>query len=235
MSKIIFVTGPSGMAKTKVKEKFENLAKPLGIQFQRVIATVSRDMRPNENQGDPWFFKSAAEIKTNHNKNPERYLQVEVRKGELQGLDTETQLKNKLKITDVLWCELHIKWLKEIEKWIKDNAPSTEIIKIFIAPLTEAEVLVRMAKENATWENVIEEEMLRRLIARKIANLDNATLDKLQERAKNAVYQYALRSQFDCIIVNHQGEESAQWGGVSEFPIGEAAQVMEQFFRIYIS
>ena len=56
MSKIIFVTGPSGMAKTKVKEKFENLAKPLGIQFQRVIATVSRDMRPNENQGRSMVF-----------------------------------------------------------------------------------------------------------------------------------------------------------------------------------
>ena len=235
MSKIIYVTGPSGMAKTKVKEKLEKLAKPLGIQFQRVMATVSRDIRPNENQGDPWFFKSAVEIKTNHSKNPERYLQVEVRKGELQGLDTETQLKNKLKTTDVLWCELHIKWLEEIEKWVECNEPSTKIIKIFIAPLTEAEVLARMAKENATWEKIIEEEMLRRLIARKVANLDNATLEKLQERAQNAVYQYALRSQFDCIIVNHQGEESLQWGGVSEFPTGEAARVLEQFLRIYIS
>jgi len=235
VSKLIYVTGPSGMAKTRIKEKMEGLARPMGIKFDRIIATMSRTMRPNESQGNPWYFKSAEEIKTNHNKNPESYLQVEVRNGEVQGLDTQTELRDKLETTKVLWCELHIKWLEEIERWVNCNSPNTKMIKVFIAPLTESEIFSRMAERRITWEKVIEEEMLRRLLARRAANLDNATLEKLQERAQNAIYQYALRKQFDCVIVNHQGEESLEWGSESEFPTGEAARVLEQFLRIYIS
>jgi guanylate kinase len=221
------------MAKTKVKEKFEKLAAPLGIRFERAIVTMSRDMRPIESQGDPWYFKTALEIEANHKRDPERYLMVEARKGELQGLDAETELKNKLNAVGVLWCELHVKWLEEIEKWLKVHVPGITIIKVFVAPLTEAEVLARMAQERTTWEKVIEAEVLRRLIARRAVNLDNASFQKLQERAQNAVQQYALRSQFDCVIVNHQGEESAEWGAAAEFPTGEAARVLEQFLRIY--
>ena len=233
MKKIVYVSGPSGMAKTKVKEKFERLAPVLGIRFERVIVTMSREMRPGESQGDPWYFKSITEIESNHRNNPERYLKVEARIGEWQGLDTETELKNKLETTDILWCELHTKWLEEIEKWLRSHTPGTPIIKVFVAPLTEAEVLARIAEEKTNWEKVIEEEVLRRLICRRVANLDNSSFQKLQERAHDAIRVYALRSQFDCVIVNHQGEESAEWGSGSEFPTGEAARVLEQFLRIY--
>lgn len=221
------------MAKTKVKEKFEKLVAPLGIRFERAIVTMSRDMRPHENQGDPWYFKSSKEIEAKHEQDPQRYLVVEARKEELQGLDAETELKNKLETVGVLWCELHIKWLEEIEKWLKVHVPGTTIIKVFVAPLTEAEVLARMAEGKTTWEKIIEEEVLRRLIARRAANLDNASFQKLQERAQTAVQQYALRNQFDCVIVNHQGEQSPEWGAAAEFPTGEAARVLEQFLRIY--
>jgi guanylate kinase len=233
MGKIIYISGPSGMAKTIVKQKMERLANPLGIRFERAIVTMSRSMRPQESQGDPWYFKSLPEIEANHKSNPERYLKVEARSEEWQGLDAETELKDKLETAGVLWCELHIKWLEEIEKWLKRHVPDTKIIKVFIAPLSETEVLARMADEGTTWEKVIEAEILHRLIARRAANLDNASLKKLQERAQDAVQQYALSRQFDCVIVNHQGEESAEWGAVSEFPTGEAARVLEQFLRVY--
>jgi protein-L-isoaspartate O-methyltransferase len=91
----------------------------------------------------------------------------------------------------------------------------------------------RMAAERITWEEVIEAEVLSRLVARRAANLDNATLEKLQERAQDAGRQYGLRKQYDCIIVNHQGEESPEWGAPTEFPTGEAARVLQQFLRIY--
>ena len=52
MIELIFETGPSGMAETRIKEKMEGFARPMGIKFDRVIATMSRTMRPNENQGN---------------------------------------------------------------------------------------------------------------------------------------------------------------------------------------
>ncbi len=221
------------MAKTKVKEKFERLAATLGFRFERVIVTTSREIRPNESQGNPWYFKSAAEINANHEKDPGHYLTVEVRKGEFQGLDAGTEFKQKLETGGVLWCELQIRWFENIEKWLKKHVPGITIVKVFVAPLTESEVLARAAEKHTTWEKIIEEEVLRRLLARRAANLDNASFQKLHERAEDAVRQYALRHRYDCIIVNHQGEESLEWGTDSEFPTGEAARVLEQFLSIY--
>ena len=233
MSRIIYISGPSGMAKTKVKEKLEKLAAPLGIRFERVIVTTSRDMRPGESQGNPWYFKLASEIDADHRKNPDSYLKIEIRKGEPQGLDAETELKKKIETAGVLWCELHVTWFQEIEKWLKAHKPDTAITRVFFSPLTETEVLSRMAEEGTTWEKVIEAEVLRRLVARRAANLDNSSTEKLQKRAQDAVQEYAARGQYDCVIVNHQGEESPEWGAVTEFPTGEAAKVLQQFLRVY--
>ena len=65
MGKLVFVSGPAGMGKTKVKEKLEALSDALGINFERVIVDTSRNMRPCESQGDPWYFKKASEIERN--------------------------------------------------------------------------------------------------------------------------------------------------------------------------
>ena len=105
MKRVIFVSGPSGISKTRIKEKLENLAPALGILFERVIAFTSRKMRQNEREGDPWFFRTSGQIE----------------------------------------------------------------------------------KMNA----------------------------------------------YDCVIVNHQGEESVEWGAPREFPTGEAARVFEQVLRVY--
>lgn len=233
MKRVIYVSGPSGMSKTKVKEKLDRLAGPLGIRFERVIVATSRGMRQGESQGNPWYFKSAADIDADHKKNPDRYLKVEIRKGEPQGLDAETELKQKLDNAGVLWCELHVSWFQEIENWLKTHFPDTAITKVFFAPLTEAEVLERMAREGTTWERVIETEVLRRLVARRAANLDNTAIERLQKRAQDAAQEYAARGQYDCVIVNHQGEESAEWGSATEFPTGEAARVLQQFLQLY--
>jgi len=233
MSRLVYVSGPSGMAKTRVKEKLERLAGPLGIQFERTVVTTSREMRLSESQGNPWYFKSAVEIDAEHMKDPKRYLKAEIRRGEFQELDTETELKQKLEAVGVLWCELHVKWYEQIANWLNDHMPNTKITRAFVAPLTEAEVLARMAQEGIPWQKVIEDEVLRRLLARRAANLDNAPFEKLQERAHDAVEQYAMRGRYDCVIVNHQGEESPEWGLASEFPTGEAARVLEQFLRVY--
>ena len=221
------------MGKTKVKEKLEKLANPLGIQFERVIVDTSREMRPGESQGNPWYFKSADEIDDNHRKNPENYLRLEVRKGEPQGLDAEIEIREKLNKAHVLWCELNVFWFQDVEKWLHANMPDTSITKVFFSPLTEAEVHERIKESGLTWEKVIEMEMMGRLIRRRAANLDNMSFEKLQVRAKGAVQEYAARDQFDCIIVNHQGEESPQWGSDYEFPTGEAAIVLQQFLRLY--
>jgi hypothetical protein len=67
---------------------------------------------------------------------------------------------------------------------------------------------------------------------RRDAGLDNTSPEKLLERARKAPKVFAERNTYDCIVVNHQGEESSEWGHSTEFPIGEAARVFGQFIEI---
>jgi len=233
MSRVIYVSGPSGMAKTKIREKLDNLARPLGIQFERVIVATSREMRPGESEGNPCFFRSAFEINADTTRDPARYLRVEVRKGEPQGLDAHAELGDKLARAGVLWCELHVTWFREIENWLRTNMPETSVTKVFFAPFTDAEVLQHMSQDGRTWDEVIQTEMVRRLLARRAADFDNVSFEKLHEYAQGAVQEYAARGAYDCVIVNHQGEESPEWGSPTEFPTGEAARVLQQFLQLY--
>lgn len=235
MSHIIFISGPSGMGKTKIKDKLENLEKVLNINFERVIITTSRSMRPGESQGNPWYFKSADDIEKLYKSDPQNYLKVEIRRGEPQGLDTDTEIVKKLSKSNVLWCELHITWLDIIENWININIPKVKITKVFFAPLSKKELIERSKKENLSWDKIIEAEMTKRLIARRDAGLDNISDDKLKKRAFNAIEEYSSLDKYDCIIINHQGEESQEWGDKKEFPTGEASRVFTQFLNIYKS
>jgi len=233
MKKIIYLSGPSGIAKTKIKDKLENLAPVLGFHFERVIITTSRAIRPNECEGDPWYFSPKVEIEKRALSDPDNYLCIEVRKGEVQGLDLKNEIIEKLKQVDILWCEIHTKWRKRIESWIREYLPEVSFYKIFISPLSEIEILERIREGDKGWPEVIETEMLKRLMLRREAGLDNSSDEKLEQRARGSIEQYGERDEYDCIIVNPQGEESGEWGTEKEFPVGEAARVFNQILAIY--
>lgn len=238
MSKIVFVSGPSAMAKSKVKSKLEALASILNINFQRVIISTSRKMRDGESQGNPWWFKTRDEIKTAADESPKTYLVVEITGGDIQGIDTIAEITDKFKANGILWCELDINWRDMIIKWLNENMyddlnrGKLQLVKVFFAPLSNNELQTRCLDSGDTWENVIEKEMLSRMLSRRKAGFDNATDEKIQGRAKKAPKVFAQRNDYDCIIINHQGEESPEWGDTMEFPIGEAARVLNQFINI---
>jgi guanylate kinase len=238
MSKIVFVSGPSAMAKSSVKSKLEALAPILKINLQRVIISTSRKMRDGESQGDPWWFKSREEIKLAADESPETYLAVEITGGDIQGLDTNAEITNKLKANGILWCELDVNWRDMIIKWLNNNmhddlnSGKLQLIKVFFAPLSDSELQAKCSESGDTWENVIEKEMLSRMHSRRKAGFDNASEEKIQGRARKAPKVFAQRNDYDCIIINHQGEESPEWGDTLEFPTGEAARVLSQFINI---
>jgi len=52
MGKLVVITGPSGAGKDSVTFK----TKELGLEFGQVITTSTREMRPGESQGFPYYF-----------------------------------------------------------------------------------------------------------------------------------------------------------------------------------
>src|SRR5438046_3323576 len=97
------------------------------------------------------------------------------------------------------------------------NRGELTFVKIFCAPVSEHELRAKCSESGCSWEQVIEQEMARRLHARREAGLDNAETEKLQRRAREAPKEFADRHIYDCIIGNHQGEESPEWGELTEF------------------
>lgn len=238
MSKIVFVSGPSGMAKSSVKTKLESLGPVLGIDFQRVIIATSRGPRDNESRGNPWWFESAKLIQASAKADPLNYLTVQITGGDLQGLDMVAEVENKLKGGGVLWCELDVKWREQVIAWLTANKADEldsrrlRLIKVFFSPFSEYELHSQCKELGCSWEEVVQMEMDRRLRKRRAAGLDNATIEKLAKRVREAPGVLAERHTYDCIIVNHQGEESSEWGGPTEFPTGEAARDFSQFVEI---
>lgn len=54
VNKIFIICGPSGVGKDTVMKELEKL----GLPLKRTTTTTSRDMRPGEEQGNPYYFVS---------------------------------------------------------------------------------------------------------------------------------------------------------------------------------
>ncbi len=229
--KVIFFSGPSGMAKTIIIKKLQALSYVLDLSIERTVLTTARQMRAGEKQGDPWYFATLERMKENHRKNPQHYLLREIRPAEYQALDAEREIKSKAN-SDILWCELNSSWLQPVQEWMHKQMAAVELIKLFIAPLSSTLLEKRAAAEQCSWQQVLKNEMLKRLYARRQAGLDNMSDEKILQRAEHAVVEYRDIDRFDGVLINSQGEESPQWGNKNEFPCAEAAMVFNQIIGI---
>ncbi|MEK6235494.1 MAG: hypothetical protein N2C14_12370, partial [Planctomycetales bacterium] len=219
---------------SQLQRKMEELAPVLGMRFARVVVATDRPKRPGESEGRPWYFKEKLQIRQ-FAENREHYVANEIRPGNLQGLDMKAEVETKLEKRGVLWCELHASWREHITDWVDRNMDGVTFRHVLLAPLTQREIQERMGQEGLTGEKVVEREMFGRLVKRRTAGLDSASDEKLRVRAQDAVEDLNRRDDCDCVIVNHQGEESPQWGAAKEFPTGEAGRVLSQFVQIYRS
>lgn len=58
MGRLIVVTGPSGAGKDSVIER----AHEMGLEFDHVVTTSTRPMRPGEGEGNPYYFLTREEF-----------------------------------------------------------------------------------------------------------------------------------------------------------------------------
>ena len=130
-----------------------------------------------------------------------------------------------------VWFSRRLLWL--YENMSDDlNKGKLQLVKVFFSPLSEYELKTKCSDSGDSWEDLIEKEMLSRMHSRMKAGLGNTSVEKMQGRAKNTPNVFAQRNDYDCIIVNHRGEESPEWGDSLEFSTDEAARVVSQFIDI---
>lgn len=118
---LLVLTGPTGAGKdtlfAKLQERNPSMA--------RIITTTSRQMRPNESEGNPYYF-------INRNVFEEKIAEgaffewVEFR-GELYGTQRKTLEEAVAKGTDVIW-HIDAKGIKNIKEKVKTTIPRSVFV-----------------------------------------------------------------------------------------------------------
>ncbi|NLY23254.1 MAG: hypothetical protein GX048_08095 [Bacteroidales bacterium] len=221
MNKLLIISGPSGVGKSPLLKAFNKLYPNIAKNYKKLILYNSRSARPNEIDGDDYYFRTKDYLKSlRTNKN---YLVFDVR-DDIQALDIN-ELVNNLHTNNLIFegnpfvgSELiKTKLLRDVEK-----------LSIFISPLSLDEILFFKNNENIILSELITDLMRRKLLKRAQKQkgiLSIKDLENIETRAKSAYEELKLATHFDFIVPNHDGEDSDHWD-TFYYPIGDARKTL---------
>jgi guanylate kinase len=221
MNKLLIISGPSGVGKSPVLKAFNKLYPNIAKNYKKLILYNSRPARPNEMDGEDYYFRTKDYLKSlRTNKN---YLVFDVR-DDIQALDIN-ELVNNLHTNNLIFegnpfvgSELiKTKLLRDVER-----------LSIFISPLSLDEILFFKNNENIILSELITDLMRRKLLKRAQKQkgiLSIKDLENIETRAKSAYEELKLATHFDFIVPNHDGEGSDHWD-TFYYPIGDARKTL---------
>lgn len=222
MNKLLIISGPSGVGKSPLLKAFDKFYPNIAKNYKKLILYNSRSARPNEVDGDDYYFRTKDYLNSLRiNKN---YLVFDVR-DDIQALDIN-ELVNNLKTNNIVYegnpfvgCELiKSKLLRDVER-----------LSIFISPLSLEEILFFKNNENIILSELITDIMRRKLLKRtqnQKGILSIKDLENIENRAISAYEELKLAINFDFVLPNHDGEDSDHWD-TFYYPIGDARKTLK--------
>mgnify|MGYP006304938633 CR=1 FL=1 len=216
--RLIILTGPSCVGKTPLLSALKRYYASILGNIDEAVLYTSRAPRPGEQEGIDYIFRTRAFIENLHKQ--KKYLVKKIRNDTL-AFDLENA-KEKLKKKDLLYvgntffAELLLahKALKEVRKK-----------SLFISPVSKEEIgCLRSMHERVDLKEVITGIMRKKLLRRESKQkglLSLVDLNDIELRAHTAYDELKLAYVFDCIIVNHDGEDSDNWQSFG-YPLGDA-------------
>ncbi len=178
MGKLFVITGPSGAGKDSVIFK----AKELGLQFGQVITTSSREARPGESEGFPYYFISKEDFEKK--KDSDELIEWAEVYGNYYGC-TKEEVEKKLQEHDIVVVKVDPQGARTYKKMMPDATT------IFIMPPSYEYLEKRLVNRETDSAEVIKKRLS---VARKeLENLldwDYLVVNeegKLQEAAEETV------------------------------------------------
>lgn len=151
---LLVLTGPTGAGKDALFAKLQEK----NPTFGRVITTTSREMRPDEQEENPYYFISREKFEAMIAAGA-FFEWVEFR-GHLYGTQKETLEKELAKNADVLW-HIDAKGVKNIKERVKQLFPRSVFVFLAAPDVTsleqrvqkdEGKVIHRWNKDLVSWE-----------------------------------------------------------------------------------
>ena len=228
-SRLIILTGPSGVGKTPLDLSLNKFFPEIRQRMKKIILYNSRDPRPGEIDGRDYHFRSEKYL--NQLREDKAYLVLDVR-GDTQALNL-TELKQLLKNYNVFFEGNTYIALKLIDYFKSDR--SSELVSIFLSPLSKNEIqLIRKRVKSNSLEYLITILMYKKL-ERRLRNygkiLTSNRIENIKIRSREAYSELKEAWKFDWIIPNHDGEDSDHWN-ILPYPIGDAQKSLNTFIDI---
>ncbi|MDD3629980.1 MAG: hypothetical protein PHF55_02995 [Bacteroidales bacterium] len=221
MNKLLIISGPSGVGKSPLLKAFNKLYPNIAKNYKKLILYNSRSARPNEVDGDDYYFRTKDHLNSlRTNKN---YLVFDVR-DDIQALDINELLNNLHKNNLIFEGNPFVG-----SELIKSNLlRDVEKLSLFISPLSLDEILFFKNNENIILSELITDIMRRKLLKRAQKQkgiLSIKDLENIETRAKSAYEELKLSINFDFVVPNHDGEDSDHWD-TFYYPIGDARKTL---------
>ena len=223
MGKLIILSGPSGVGKGPLTDALIAYFGSIGLKLHKHVLYNDRSIRPGEQDGITYHFRSTNDLLALHEKNPEQYAKIEVRK-DLQLLDF-VKLQEEIDLFDIVLLEIYYKKIPDVLKLItdknnaiemanskkKDTKKAVDKIKakhIFVSPLCKDDFA-----STDIWENEQKRAAaIKAVMLTKLKNRGTETNKKQQERSDTAAEELdnAINTNAE-ILTNHFGEDNKHW------------------------
>lgn len=146
MGKLCIVTGPSGAGKDSVI----NAVKELGLVFTQVITTSTRPMRPNEHDGEPYYFVTREQFEQKIAS--QEFIEWAEVYGNLYG-STKQEVDNKLQQHDMVIVKVDPQGARSYKKIMP------QAVTIFIMPPSYAYLEKRLINRETDTPVVIKQRL----------------------------------------------------------------------------
>ena len=224
--RLVILAGPSCVGKTPLYHALERLHPELAAGLQPLVLYNDRSARPGERDGVDYHFRSRGHIAALEH-NPD-FVVMEVR-ADLQALDLEA-LRAQLGRGDVLFEGNPFVGRLLLRHPALD---AVSRLSVFISPVSADELGAREAKGDdprSYVTDIMRNKLLGRTRKQKGA-LSPADLEDIELRAASAWTELRFAHEFQHVIPNRDGEDSAHWDAVPA-PLGDAGKALETFVAL---
>ena len=226
--RLVVLSGPSCVGKSPLDRALKKFYPELRDGLQFMVLYNDRDIRPGETDGGDYHFRDRPFIESL--KSNDRYLVLDVR-GDLQALDLG-ELTLKLEKGDVFF-----EGNPFVGGMLLTHPALQGVAKLsaFMAPISRDEIIrFKSTGRNISLPDLITDIMQRKLLRRtrkQKVELSLKDLENIERRASSAYQELKEAHHFDCVLPNHDGEDSENWDAFY-YPIGDAQKSVTAFVSL---
>jgi guanylate kinase len=224
MGRLIVLSGPSCVGKGPLHTAFSKFYPEQAADLRKLVLYNCRSPRPGEIDGKDYHFRSREEIEGFREK--PNFIVLDVR-GDLQAVDL-TDAERTLSRGDLFFEGNPFVARKLLEAF----KSKVTVLSIFLSPLSKEEILFLHSKgRNVSLADFVTDVMRRKLLRRTQRQkniLSLKDLENIERRAKSAYTELKEAWNFECVIPNHDGEDSENWDAFY-YPVGDARKALLAF------